>query len=177
MLADLARFDPLRRAPAGRPKKMPPAHIAPLLWADACRVQRGDEGWGWETVRRKYREVYPISVRWLKRVVQDGSLERGSRYVITRRKYPAKIRDASAPILYLRDSSFDRRLLPIKGRHRLSQPVADGLAPTYDRWQLRVEQSRSTLQIPGSQSCQIDQTVRVADPTVCPCICQMTNWR
>ena len=76
MLADLARFDPLRRAPAGRPKKMPPAHIAPLLWADACRVQHGDEGWGWETVRRKYREVYPISVRWLKRVVQDGSLER-----------------------------------------------------------------------------------------------------
>ena len=76
VLADLARFDPLRRAPAGRPKKMPPAHIAPLLWADACRVQRGDEGWGWETVRRKYREVYPISVRWLKRVVQDGSLER-----------------------------------------------------------------------------------------------------
>ena len=74
-LAALDSFDPFARAPAGRPKKIPPAHIAPVLWADVCRVLDEEEGWGWETVRRKYQPVWPLSVRWLKRVVQDGTLE------------------------------------------------------------------------------------------------------
>ena len=42
----------------------------------SARSSTTEEGWGWETVRRKCPQpVWPLSVRWLKRVVQDGSLE------------------------------------------------------------------------------------------------------
>ena len=75
-LAVLETFDPLARDPGGRPRKVPPPHIAPALWADALRVMDGEEGWGWRTVQRKYQPYFSFSIRWLRRVAQDGSLER-----------------------------------------------------------------------------------------------------
>ena len=54
---------------------MPPPHIAPALWADVCKVLAGEEGWGWRTVQRKYQPYFEFSIRWLRRVAQDGSLE------------------------------------------------------------------------------------------------------
>ena len=74
-LTELATFDPLARDPGGRPKKEVPSHIAPALWADARKVMDGEEGWGWRTVQRKYRPYFEFSIRWLRRVAQDGSLE------------------------------------------------------------------------------------------------------
>ena len=75
-LDELATFDPFARDPGGRPRKEVPPHIAPSLWADARKVMAGEEGWGWRTVQRKYKPYFPFSIRWLRRVAQDGSLER-----------------------------------------------------------------------------------------------------
>ena len=72
---DLAAFDPLDRNPGGRRRKEVPADIAPMLWADVQRVLNGEDGWGWRTVWRKYQQ-FQFSIRWLKRVAADGSLER-----------------------------------------------------------------------------------------------------
>ena len=52
----------------GRPPKRPPRDVARSVLADV--IETGNQS----AVVRKYQDIFPFSRRWLKRVVDDGTL-------------------------------------------------------------------------------------------------------